>query len=44
MTIGNLNNVMRNKQRELQPKRKRIGRFGTHTVNVKRHTVGAYEL
>lgn len=42
MTMGNLHNVMKRKQRELHPRKKRIGRLGTQTVSVRR-TVGAYE-
>jgi hypothetical protein len=43
MTMGNLHSVMKQKQRELRPRKRRVGKMGTHTVGVKPSTVGAYE-
>jgi hypothetical protein len=42
--IKNIVKVARKKSEEIRPRRKRLGRFGSHTVGVRQNTVDAYEV
>jgi len=42
--LKNIEKVARKKTRELRPRRKGLGRFGSHNVGVRQSSVDAYDV